>query len=181
MNGSVFIATSLDGFIAREDGAIDWLEQWSGESDEDYGYQAFMETVDILVMGRKTYEQVLTFGEWPYGEKPVVVLSHQSLTIPEDLPGSVEVMSGSPEVVVRRLAERGAGHLYIDGGRTIQSFLAAGWIQRLIITTIPVLIGAGIRLFGPLSRDIGLHHVVTRQFPDGLVQNEYTVAKKSSK
>jgi len=175
MRGSVFIATSLDGFIAREDGAIDWLEEWSGGSGEDYGYRAFMESVDCLVMGRKTYEQVLTFSGWPYGEKPVVVLSHRSLAIPDHLADTVEAMSGSPETVAQTLSKRGADHVYIDGGETIRGFLNAGLIHRLIITTIPVLIGAGIRLFGPLSGDIKLHCVQTRQFTDGLVQSEYAI------
>lgn len=174
MKASVYIATSLDGFIARPDGELDWLGGGNG-SGEDYGYQAFMDTVDVLVMGRHTYEKVLTFGAWPYDSKRVVVLSSRPLVIPEHLSPSVEAMSCSPEELVQRLAERGAEHLYVDGGRTIQRFLAAGLIQRLIITRVPVLIGAGIPLFGQLPRDIRLRHAETRSYATGLVQSEYEV------
>lgn len=176
MNASVYIATSLDGFIAREDGAIDWLMPHSQTADgEDYGYRAFMDTVDVLVMGRHTYELVRTFGGWPYGSTPVVVLSSRGVEIPEALAGTVECMSASPGEVVRRLARRGAGHLYVDGGKTIQGFLAEGLIQRLIITRVPVLIGTGIPLFGTVPQDIHLRHVETRSYPSGLVQSEYEV------
>ncbi len=171
---SVFIATSLDGFIARENGAIDWLPAPGGEAGaEDYGYAAFMESVDTVVMGRKTYETALGFDPWPHASKPVVVLSSGPVTIPEAIAGAVESMSGTPAAIVRRLSERGAKHLYVDGGRTIQGFLEAGLIQQLIITRIPVLIGRGIPLFGPVAHDIRLRHVETRGFPDGLVQSRY--------
>ena len=176
MKASVFIATSLDGFIARPDGEIDWLGDPPTEGADDYGYEKFMDTVDVLVMGRNTYEKVLTFGGWPYGAKPVVVLSSRTLHIPERIATSVETMSCSPAELVGRLSERGAKHLYIDGGRTIQQFLDAGLIQRLIITRIPVLIGSGIPLFGPLQRDIKLRHIETHVFSNGLVQSEYEVA-----
>ena len=171
MKASVFIATSLDGFIARANGDLDWLPQ--GDVEE-HGYEAFIATVDALVMGRKTYETVLTFGTWPYGEKPVYVLSTHTLA--PALPGAVvERLSGAPAEIMARLAARGVGHVYVDGGITIQGFLQAGLIQRLIITRIPVLLGAGIPLFGPLSGDINLRHVGTRQYASGLVQSEYLV------
>ncbi|WP_439887247.1 dihydrofolate reductase family protein [Pseudomonas sp. MBLB4123] len=174
MKTSVYIATSLDGYIARSDGELDWLPaNGSAEDGEDYGYQAFMDTVDILVMGRCTYEQVLTFDDWPYGETPVVVLSRQALQIPEHLTGRVEVMACPPAELVERLAERGAKHLYIDGGQTIQGFLRAGLIQQLIITRVPILIGAGVALFGPLEQDIRWRHLGTRTFANGLVQSRY--------
>jgi dihydrofolate reductase len=172
----VYIATSMDGFIARQDGGIDWLP---GEEDavegEDYGYQEFIDSVDAIVMGRNTYELSSSFGAWPYGDVPVIVLSGRPVEIPGTIAGTVESMSASPREVVRRLAERGFGHLYVDGGRTIQGFLGEGLIQRLIITRVPVLIGAGIPLFGPLSHDIRLRHAGTRQFENGLVQSEYEV------
>lgn len=173
MHCTVFIATSMDGYIAREDGAIDWLPTYG---DEDYGYHAFFRTVDALVMGRNTYELVRTFGEWPYGEKPLVVLSSRGVDIPPELEGTVESMSGTPTEVVERLAARGYEHLYIDGGKTVQRFLAEGLIDRMIITRIPVLIGAGIPLFGAVPRDIPLRHVRTNSYPNGLVQSEYEVA-----
>jgi dihydrofolate reductase len=172
MKASVFIATSIDGFIARPDGALDWLPADGGEP---HGYTEFMATVDALVIGRKTFETVLTFGAWPYGKKPVVVLSTRpsELLVPE---GAVcDAMTGTPQEVVARLHERGMKHLYIDGGVTIQRFLEAGLIQRLIITRIPVLLGSGIPLFGPLSRDIRLEHISTRSYRSGLVQSEYVI------
>lgn len=175
MNASVFIATSLDGFIARPDGDIDWLGE-PDEDEEDHGYEAFMASVDYLVMGRNTYEKVLSFGiPWPY-TKPVIVLTNRQLEIEDEMASSVEAMSGSPAEIVARLEERGASHLYIDGGKTIQDFLAAGLIQRLIISRIPVLLGSGIPLFGDLPHDIQLRHVATATFRGGLVQSEYEVA-----
>ena len=172
----MFIATSLDGFIAREDGDVAWLtEDRGGEKGEDYGYQTFIDTVDVLVMGRGTYEKVLSFGAWPY-KKPVVVLSTGAVAIPDRLAGSVEAMSASPPNVARRLAERGFRHAYIDGGKTIQGFLEAGLIQQMTLTTIPILIGKGLPLFGSLSRDVRLRHLETRSFPSGLVQSRYEVA-----
>ena len=171
MQASVFIATSLDGFIAREDGTLDWLPS----DPEPHGYDEFIASVDAIVIGRKTFETVLTFGEWAYGTKPVVVLSSRpsELTAPK---GAVcDMMSGTPTEVVARLAERGLQHLYVDGGVTIQGFLEAGLIQRLVITRIPVLLGRGIPLFGPISRDVRLEHVATRAYPSGLVQSEYRV------
>lgn len=175
MQTSVFIATSLDGFIARADGSIDWLPAPDPESDEDYGYQVFINTVDALVMGRHTYETALGFDAWPYPDTPVVVLSHRPLAVPDALAGSVERMAGAPAEIVQRLADRGAEHLYVDGGHTIQNFLAAELIDQLIITTVPVLLGGGIPLFGPLPHDVPLTHVDTRIFPSGLVQHRYRV------
>jgi dihydrofolate reductase len=172
VEASVFIATSLDGFIARADGAIDWLPPGGGEP---HGYDEFMATVDALVIGRKTFETVLTFDTWPYGEKPVFALSSRPLA-PAPLGAVVERMSGDPAEIVSQLAARGIRHVYVDGGITIQRFLEAGLIQRLIITRIPVLIGDGIPLFGVTQRDIALKHVATRQYASGLVQSEYTVA-----
>lgn len=172
---SVFIATSVDGYIARSNGDIDWLGE-PDESEEDHGYERFMASIDYLVMGRSTFEKVLSFGiPWPY-EKPVVVLSTKPLEIADELRGSVEQMAGSPEEIVQRLAERGAKHLYIDGGKTIQGFLRAGLIQRLIITRIPVLLGEGLPLFGELEQDVRLRHIATETFSKGLVQTEYEVA-----
>lgn len=179
MRASVYIATSLDGFIARSDGDLDWLEAGEtggeGESEEDYGYRAFMGTVDVLVMGRHTFEKVLTLGPWPFESKRVVVLTSRPLMVPEDLRDSIEVMSGPPEEIVSHLQESGAEHLYVDGGRTVQRFLEAGLIQRLTITRIPVFIGSGIPLIGQLTEDIRLRHVTTRSYANGFVQSEYEV------
>ena len=173
MKASVFIATSLDGFIAREDGALDWLPADGGEP---HGYNEFIATVDAIVIGRKTLETVLAFDAWPYGKTPVVVLSTtvSELRVPD---GAVcDLMRGDPQEIVTRLAQRGMKHLYIDGGVTIQRFLEAGLIQRMIITRIPVLLGSGIPLFGPLSRDIRLKHISTRAYASGMVQSEYLIS-----
>jgi len=133
-----------------------------------------MATVDALVIGRRTYEKVLTFDAWPYGEKPVFVLSTRTLS-PAPVGAVVERLSGAPAEIVSQLEARGVGHVYVDGGITIQRFLQAGLIQRLIITRVPVLIGAGIPLFGAVEHDIPLRHVGTRQYTSGLVQSEYEV------
>jgi dihydrofolate reductase len=171
MKASVFVGTSLDGFIARTDGALDFLPAGGGEP---HGYDEFMASVDALVIGRKTYETVLAFDAWPYGKKPVFVLSSRALpAAPAD--AIVEHMAGPPAEIVARLSARGVRHAYVDGGITIQSFLRAGLIQRLIVTRVPVLIGSGIPLFGPTTSDIALKHIGTRQYASGLVQSEYEV------
>jgi dihydrofolate reductase len=170
---SVFVGTSLDGFIARPNGEFDFLPAGGGE---EHGYEAFIATVDALVIGRKTYETVLGFKEWFYKEKPVFVLSGRTLA-PAPPGARVEHLSGEPADIVARLEARGFGHLYVDGGDTIQRFLRAGLIDRIIITRVPVLIGIGISLFGPVPHDIPLRHVSTRQLSGGLVQSEYEVAR----
>lgn len=171
MKASVFIGTSLDGFIARTNGDFDFLPPGGGEP---HGYEEFMATVDALVLGRNTFDTVMRFDAWPYGEKPVFVLSTRSL--PAAPVGTVvERLSGTPVDIVSALDGRGVRHAYVDGGITIQRFLEAGLIQRLIITRVPVLIGAGIPLFGAVSRDIALTHIATRHYASGLVQSEYEV------
>lgn len=173
MTASVFVGTSLDGFIARPNGDFDFLPEGGGEP---HGYEEFMAGVDALVIGRKTFEKVLTLGAWPYGDKRVVVLSSRPVDLSAAVGGVVEQMAGTPAEIVAQLADSGAHHLYIDGGITIQEFLRTGLIQRLIITRVPVLIGEGIPLFGTLPHDIRLRHVATRQYQSGLVQSEYEVA-----
>jgi len=173
LKASVFIGTSLDGFIARADGALDFLPDGGGE---EHGYEAFMASVDALVIGRKTYETVLGFDAWAYGDKAVFVLSTRALA-PAPKGAMVERMSGEPSDIVAVLESRGIRHVYVDGGITIQRFLVAGLIHRIIITRVPVLIGEGIPLFGALPRDIPLHHVATRQYKSGLVQSEYLIEK----
>ncbi len=173
MTASVFVGASVDGFIARTNGDLDFLPEGGGEP---HGYDEFIASVDAIVIGRKTFEKVLTFGAWPYGRKRVVVLSSRPVDLSVVVGGVVEQMAGPPGEIVSQLAARGVQHLYIDGGITIQGFLRAGVIQRLIITRVPVLIGDGIPLFGALPRDIRLRHVATRHYPSGLVQSEYHVA-----
>lgn len=171
MRGSVFVGTSLDGFIARPNGALDFLP----DDPEPHGFDEFLASVDALVWGRKTYDIVQEFGTWFYGEKPVFVLSSRDLKEPP-AGAVVNRMDGSPADIVAALEKKGIEHIYVDGGLAIQQFLRAGFIQRLIITRIPVLIGSGIPLFGPLDHDISLTHIATRQYPSGLVQSEYQVA-----
>jgi len=169
---SVFVGASVDGFIARPNDDLDFLPPGGGEP---HGYDEFIASVDAIVIGRKTFEKVLTFGAWPYGEKRVVVLSSRTLDLSAVSGGVVEQMGGTPAEIVSRLSTTGARHLYIDGGVTIQRFLNAGLIQRLIITRVPVLIGEGIALFGPLAGDIALEHVATKHYASGLVQSEYRI------
>ena len=170
---SVFIATSLDGFIARQDGDLDWLDQANTTvtEGEDCGYTAFMDTVDILIMDRNTYEKVLTFGPWPY-EKPVIVLSRNPIDIPTELT-TVTHSSKTPQALHTRLSAEGAKRLYIDGGITIQRFLASGLITDLTITLILVILGEGIPLFSPQRQDISLTHTKTISYPFGFVQLKY--------
>jgi|SRR5215471_2968613 len=172
MKTSVFVGASLDGFIARSNGAFDFLSTSGAERDN--GYDEFFATVDALVIGRNTYDVVLPFPRWPYGPKPVFVLSARPIASP---PGdsAVERMSGTPAEILSLLAGRGFQHVYVDGGVTIQRFLRAGLIQRMVITRVPVLIGAGIPLFGPVDADIPLRLVATRPLSGGAVQSEYLV------
>jgi dihydrofolate reductase len=172
MTVSVFVGTSVDGFLARPNGDLDFLPAGGGEP---HGYEEFIATVDALVIGRKTFETVLAFPEWPYGDKRVVVLSSRPLDFSGVPGGVVEQMAGSPAEIVSKLAASGAHHLYVDGGITIQGFLRAGLVERLVITRVPVLIGDGIPLFGALPHDLRLRHVATQHYPSGLVKSEYHV------
>ena len=172
---SVYIATSLDGFIARENGDIDWLNDANKvvPKGEDCGFLAFMDSVDALVMGRKTFEQVLSFGQWPYGDKPVIVLSSNKVKIPDNLPQTVSWSSESPHELSDRLAMEGAKRIYIDGGITIQRFLSDGLVKDLTITVIPVILGRGISLFGDVDNDISLKHIATTAYDFGFIQSTY--------
>jgi dihydrofolate reductase len=178
---SVYIATSLDGFIARKDGALDWLDKANATvpPGQDLGFSAFIDSVDTLVMGRKTYEQVLSFGEWPYGKTPVVVLSRNLISFPPNLPDTVTHSSEPPPDLLERLAAEGAEHVYVDGGTTIQRFVARGLVDEITVTVIPVLIGDGIPLFGPIEQDISLAHVRTTAYDFGFVQTTYSVKKQA--
>jgi dihydrofolate reductase len=173
MKASVFVGVSLDGFIARTNGDIDWLPQDTG--GDDLGYDAFVATVDALVVGRGTFDKVLTFDTWPYGERPVFVLTTKP-PVPVPPGAKVEWLAGDPADIVSGLSARGFRHAYVDGGITVQRFLRAGLIQRLVITWLPKLIGEGIPLFGPTGRDISLRLVATREFVGGLVQSDYEVS-----
>jgi dihydrofolate reductase len=175
MRCSVYIAVSVDGFIARKDDGLDWLTRVEVPG-EDYGYKAFSDTVDVLVMGRRTYEVCLRFPEWPYSgqRKRVIVLSRSA----PELRHADEIFAGTPEELVKRLASEGVQRAYIDGGAVIRSFLGAGLIDDLTLSVIPVLLGRGIPLFGPEIPDHHLEVEESRAFPSGLVQTHYRVAKK---
>ena len=177
---SVFIATSLDGFIARTGGELDWLDAANATvtEGEDCGYRAFIESIDVLIIGRKTYEQVLSFDKWSYGSKPVIVLSSNQIEIPEQLAQTVSHSSESPKELCETLSEQGAKQLYIDGGNTIQRFLAEGLIDEITITVIPIILGKGIPLFGDFKKDIPLKHIATKTYDFGFVQLTYQVIKK---
>lgn len=167
---SVYIATSLDGFIARTNGDIDWLT--GGEGGEDYGYAKFMSDIDHIVMGRNTYEKVLTFGGWPYAKK-VIVLTSRDLAVSPELSDKVEALNLSPRELVNEMDMRGAKHIYLDGGVTIQRFLREGLVDEMTITTIPILIGEGLSLFGKLENDIKLELIKSESFKNGFVQNKF--------
>ena len=171
---SVFIGTSVDGFIARRNGSFDFLPEGGGEP---HGYNEFFASVDALVIGRKTFEIVLALPKWPYGDKKVVVLSTRKLELSKVPAGRVEQMQGSSREIVSKLEARGIRHIYVDGGVTVQRFLREGMIHRLIITRVPVLIGEGIPLFGSLGKDVRLEHVQTQHYPSGLVKTEYRVLR----
>ncbi len=177
---SVFIATSLDGFIARKNGELDWLNDANATvpEGEDCGYRAFMDSIDTLIMGRKTYEQVLSFSKWPYGETPVIVMSRNSIAFPANLPDTVTHSSETPRVLSDRLSAAGAKHLYVDGGMTIQSFLSEGLVDELTITVIPIILGEGIPLFASIGKDVLLTHLSTKAYDFGFVQTRYSVIKE---
>lgn len=175
--GHVFIATSLDGFIARKDGDIDWLTGLD-TSAEDHGYEAFIATVDGMVMGRGSFEKVRSFPEWPY-EIPVIVMSRtlNRRDIPDRLLGRVSLSRLDPPTLMNKLENDGWKRAYIDGGRIIRSFLRAGLVKDMILTHVPILLGQGRPLFGQLDRDMDLVHLETRVFPSGLVKSHYRVAE----
>ncbi|OEU75146.1 MAG: deaminase [Desulfuromonadales bacterium C00003068] len=174
---SVFISTSLDGYIAREDGGLDWLDAANADvpDGEDFGFIQFMQSIDSIVMGRKTYEKVLSFGGWPYGAASVIVLSRTPIEFPDDSEHNVSSSSESLKELCHRLESEGQKHLYVDGGITIRRFLADGLITDVTVTTVPVVLGSGIPLFGSVEKDITFEHVATKSFDVGFVQSTYNV------
>jgi dihydrofolate reductase len=174
---SIFVAASLDGFIARLDGSIDWLDAANATlpRGEDCGYDAFMAAIDVVVMGRLTFEQVLGFDRWPYDGRRVVVLSRRALKIPSLLGPGVAHSREPPGELLARLAQEGARHVYVDGGITIRRFMSAGLVDHLTITTIPVLLGNGRPLFGPLPSDRRLTLLTSRTYTNGFVQSTYRI------
>lgn len=181
VSGHVFIATSLDGFVAREDHALDWLMKQE-TAGEDHGYDAFMADIDGLVMGSGSFRTVLGFEDWPYA-KPVVVMSGslREGDIPDRLRERVRLSTDGPVETFRSLAAQGWRRAYVDGGRLVQSFLRDGLIADMVVTVVPILLGRGIRLFGPLERDIDLELLESRSFPSGLVRLRYRCRPKAAR
>jgi dihydrofolate reductase len=175
---SVYIATSLDGFIARKNGDLDWLDAASSTATEgeDCGYNSFMKSIDVLVMGRKSFEKVLSLGDWPYS-LPVVVLSSNDIEIPDKIAGTVSSSTESPSQLCERLQQEGAKRLYIDGGITIQRFLNEGLIDDMTITVIPIVLGDGTPLFGATLKDIPLKLIASKAYDFGFAQLTYEVVK----
>jgi dihydrofolate reductase len=178
MSTHVYIATSLDGFIADRSGGLDWLTSVPNPTGGDFGFAEFMAGIDALVMGRVTFETVAGFGAWPY-DKPVFVVSNSLAAIPATLQGKAELIHGEPSALLRTLRARGHERLYIDGGRTIQGFLAADLVDELIITRVPVLLGGGFPLFGPLAGPLDFEHVSSELLgTSGLVKSRYRRARR---
>lgn len=169
----VFIAKSLDGYIADKNGGLDWLHSIPNPDHIDMGYESFIHHIDALVMGRTTFEAVCDFDiDWPYS-KPVFVLSRTLEMIPEKYKDRAELVKGSLTTIIKEINQRGYSRLYIDGGATIQSFLKEDLIDELIITTIPVLLGGGALLFSELPKELEFKHVESKVFLDEIVQNHY--------
>jgi dihydrofolate reductase len=166
---AVFVGTSLDGFIARPDGDIAWLRPWESE---EHGYAAFFAGVDALVIGRGTYETVLGFPDWPYGDKRVIVCTSR----PASAAHGEELWSGSPRALAERLEGEGVRRVYVDGGALIRSFLREGLVDELAVNVVPLLLGSGRPLFGEGVPELRLRLVEAKTFPSGLVQLRYVRA-----
>ncbi|KXH76424.1 MAG: diacylglycerol kinase [Candidatus Thorarchaeota archaeon SMTZ-45] len=173
MTNYIYIATSLDGFIATNDGGLDWLDEIPNPEKSDFGFAEFMSGIDAILMGRRTFEKVLTSGLWPY-EKPVYVLSKSKVDVPKELESKVKTINGNPKELVDRLKELGHQNLYVDGGITIQSFLEEDLIDEMIITRVPVLLGNGIPLFDSLTRRLHFCHKKTELLNEMLVKSFYS-------
>lgn len=184
MKCSVYIATSVDGYIAREDGSIDWLELY-GNHDADMGENAdmgfgdFISSVDCLIMGRNTMEMIsgfhLTPEQWPYKDARIIALSNTIKQPPENLKDKVAMYSGDLLELMAKLEHEGCKHAYIDGGKTIQAFLNLKLINEITITRIPVLLGQGKSLFGKTTQEVRLEEAEATAFPNDLVQVHYKV------
>jgi dihydrofolate reductase len=172
MANFIYIAVSLDGFIATSNGGLDWLNEIPNPEQSDFGFDEFMNKIDAIVMGRKTFEKVLTFNDWVYN-KPVFVLSNTIKEIPENLKEKVEIINGEIHSIIKKLKEQGYNNLYIDGGKTIQSFLNENLIDNLILTHVSILLGNGIPLFGNLSNNIKYEHIKTEVLNKDLVKSTY--------
>ncbi len=173
MANIVFVGTSLDGYIADREGGLDFLQTVPNPDGIDFGFSQFMEGVDAVIMGRKTYETVMGFGgAWPYS-KPVFVLSSTLVSVPAGVKGKVEIVNGPLREVVTRLNEKGVARLYIDGGNLIQGFLAEDMIDELIVTQVPILLGGGVSLYGRLPNHLEFELVKTEVLLETMIQSHY--------
>ncbi len=173
MSNLVFIASSLDGYIADKDGGLDWLESIPNPDNLDLGYIDFIKGIDAIVMGRRTFEKVCSFDcDWPY-DRPVFVLSRTLESLPTEYEGKVELLGGSPSEVLKSIHGKGYADLYIDGGVALQGFLEEDLIDEMIITVLPILLGDGIPLFGKLSQTMAFEHIKTEILLDEMVQSHY--------
>lgn len=174
---SVFLAPSLDGFIAREDGDVSWLESFGALGEgEDGGFGEFFASIDVLVMGRGSFEKVLEF-DWPYGDKPVIVMSRSLTEVPQKAGNHVQVESCSPKELLKKLTLDGYRHVYVDGGQLVQSFLKDGLVDEIILTQIPILLGKGKPLFGEIGKEIRLRFLGSKSWQNGFIQVKYEVVK----
>jgi dihydrofolate reductase len=172
MTTIVYIAASIDGYIARKDGAIDWLIDLPNPGGSDYGYAEFMDRIDGVLMGRKTFETVLGFPLWPYS-KPVFVLSRTLKELPNDVAGKAEIVKGKLTEVLGGLERKGITTLYVDGGKTIQSFLKEDLIDEMIISRIPMVLGEGLPLFSAQPLELHFEHVATDVYNNAVVKSSY--------
>lgn len=172
MSNIVYIATSLDGFIARKDGNLDWLMEIPNPENSDYGFSSFLQRIDGIIMGRKTFEAVMNFNEWPY-TKPVFILSNTLKSVPIQYQEKAEILKGDLKVIVDSLNIDGFSNLYIDGGKTIQNFLKQDLIDELVITRIPIILGSGISLFGEMDLEIKFKLANTEILNKDLVKSTY--------
>ena len=171
MKTMVYIGTSLDGFIARKDGNIDWLVKFAND-EAIHAYEEFMSRIDAIVIGRGTFEKVLSFPSWPY-KKSVFVLSTSLKEVPDLVRQKATILSMKPKVLLEHLSGKGFSGIYVDGGKVIQSFLREDLIDELIISKVPVLLGSGIPLFGNLDSDLQFGHKQTQAYSNGLVRSYY--------
>ena len=170
----LYIACSLDGFIARENGSIDWLTEYEKNLGTDYGYSEFYSSIGTVLMGRKTYEQVLGFGDWPYGEKKAYVFTRQKE--PKLREKNVEFISGDIGEFARQLKKNTEEDIWLVGGsQLIKVFLEEDLVQDLIVFFVPVILGSGIPLFDQIQKEIGLKLINTERYESGLVRVEYEI------
>ena len=169
----VFIATSLDGYIADKNGGLDWLQSIPNPNNDDMGYVEFTNGIDALVMGRTTFETVIGFDvPWPYN-KPVFVLSNKLNEIPESHKEKVFLIKGTLMEILNQIHKKGFHKLYIDGGTTIRSFLKEDLIDEMVLTTIPVLLGGGSSLFTELPNELNFELIETKRYLNQITQNHY--------